>query len=59
MKICQFISKSFAYKLGNGDIRTTNKLIKNSNVRYQVLAVASMKMAVFWVTAPYSLIEVY
>jgi hypothetical protein len=28
-------------------------------VKFQVLTVASMKMAVFWVVAPYSLVEVY
>jgi hypothetical protein len=28
-------------------------------VRFQVLTAASMNMAVFWVVAPYSLVEVY
>jgi hypothetical protein len=31
----------------------------NSLVRFQVLTAASMKMAVFWVIAPCSLVEVY
>jgi hypothetical protein len=33
--------------------------IVNKFVRFQVLMVASMKMAVFWVVAPCSLVEVY
>jgi hypothetical protein len=28
-------------------------------VRFEVLTAASMKVAVFWVVAPYSLVEVY
>jgi uncharacterized membrane protein YesL len=28
-------------------------------VRFQVVTAASMKMAVFWVVAPYNLVEVY
>jgi hypothetical protein len=33
-------------------------LIAREFVRFQVLTVASMKMAIFWVAAPYSLVEV-
>jgi hypothetical protein len=31
----------------------------NKTVRFEVLAAASMKMAVFWVVVPCSLVEVY
>jgi hypothetical protein len=32
---------------------------KVMNMRFQVLTAVSMKMAVFWVVAPCSLVEVY
>jgi hypothetical protein len=31
----------------------------DSSVRFQVLTAASIKMAVFWTVAPYSLVQVY
>jgi hypothetical protein len=39
----------------NGSKSSPNSIF----VRFQVLIVASMKMAVFWVAAPRSLVEVY
>jgi hypothetical protein len=38
---------------------STEHEIHIKNVRFQVLTAVSIKMAVFWVVTPYSLVEVY
>jgi hypothetical protein len=42
------------------EIKTVlSQWVNISTVRFEVLTAASMKMAVFWVVAPCSLVEVY
>jgi hypothetical protein len=49
--------------VNNGEIAKregcTQENMSKNWVRFQVLTAASMKMAVFWVVAPCSLVDVY
>jgi hypothetical protein len=50
---------TFLTKLPLGQFMVTMYSTWNFLVGFQVLTVASMKMAVFWVVAPCSLVDVY